>query len=148
MKRESIALVGIGCRFPGAHGPDDFWNLLLEERDTVGEIPSDRFDIDSVYDPKPGTPGKIVSRAGGFLEDIDLFAASFFGISPREAAQMDPQQRLLLEVAWEAIEDAGQPPQTLAGSSAGVFMGLVYTDYQDKLMRDRSAIDVYGNVGV
>lgn len=145
---EPIAIIGIGCRFPGAPGPEEFWRLLMEGRDTVGEVPRERFDIDAFYDPNPATPGKIVTRAGGFLENIDQFAASFFGISPREAGQMDPQQRLLLEVAWEALEDAGQVPERLEGSPTGVFAGLLYTDYQDQLMANRTAIDVYGNVGV
>ena len=103
----SIAIVGIACRFPGANGPDEFWQLLRDGRCTIGSVPADRFDIEAVYDPTPATPGKVMSRWGGFLADIQMFDAGCFGISPREAAFLDPQQRLLLKTAWEALEDAG-----------------------------------------
>src|SRR5262249_39796137 len=105
---EGIAIIGIGCRFAGAHGPQEFWRLLYEGRETTANVPADRFDIDEFYDSRPGTPGKVITQRGGFLSQIDHFDAAFFGISPREADRMDPQQRLLLEVSWEALEDAGQ----------------------------------------
>jgi phthiocerol/phenolphthiocerol synthesis type-I polyketide synthase D len=99
---QSIAVIGIGCRFPGgASSPEAFWRLLLDNVDTVGEIPADRWDIRTYYHPDPSQPGKMYSRHGSFLEHVDLFDADFFGISPREAACIDPQQRLLLEVTWE-----------------------------------------------
>ena len=147
--REPIALIGIGCRFPGANGPESFWRLLREGVDAIREVPADRFDIDAVYDPRPGKPGKLISRCGGFLEGVDRFDFSFFGISPREAARMDPQQRLLLEVAWEALEDAGQTADALSGSATGVFIGLCTSDYLDALsIRDYpAAMDNYINSG-
>ena len=146
---EPIAIIGVGCRFPGANGPDELWQLLREGVDAISNVPSDRFDLDSVYDPRPGTPGKIISRAGGFLGHMNQFDASFFGISPREALRMDPQQRLLLEVTWEALEDAGIPPDQLAGSDTGVFIGACASDYEDIQyhLRDRSEIDLYVATG-
>lgn len=147
--REPIAIVGIGCRFPGAIGPEQFWGLLRDGVDAVSELPGGRFDIDAVYDPAPGTPGKIINRAGGFLTGIDEFDSAFFGISPREALRMDPQQRLLLEVTWEAVEDAGLTRDRLTGSRTGVFIGAATADYQDiqYYLRDRSEIDFYAATG-
>ena len=147
--REPIALIGIGCRFPGANGPESFWRLLREGVDAIREVPADRFDIDAVYDPRPGTPGKLISRCGGFLEGVDRFDFSFFGISPREAARMDPQQRLLLEVAWEALEDGGQTANALSGSATAVFIGLCTSGYLDALsLRDYpAAMDNYISSG-
>ena len=147
--REPIAIIGIGCRFPGANGPEEFWQMLRDGVDAITDIPSDRFDVDSVYDPRPGTPGKIINRAGGFLKKIDEFDASFFGISPREASRLDPQQRLLLEVTWEALEDAGIPPRQLAGSDTGVFIGACTADYEDIQyhLRHRSELDFYVATG-
>jgi acyl transferase domain-containing protein/acyl carrier protein len=147
--REPIAITGIGCRFPGADGPEAFWHLLSQGVDAISDIPSGRFDIDSVYDPTPGTPGKIINRTGGFLKNVDHFDAAFFGISPREALRLDPQQRLLLEVTWEALEDAGQVPGELAASKTGVFIGACTSDYEDiqYYLRDREGIDIYVATG-
>ncbi|HXL36644.1 MAG TPA: type I polyketide synthase, partial [Ktedonobacteraceae bacterium] len=123
---EPIAIIGMSCRFPGgANTPEAFWQLLRSGRDAISEIPSERWDIDAYYDPEPDTPGKMYTRYGGFLQDISKFDAQFFGISPREAVRMDPQQRLLVEVAWEAFEHAGQALERLAGSSTGVFIGMM-----------------------
>ena len=97
-ERESIAIIGLGCRFPGADGPEEFWNLLREGRDAIREIPADRWDVDAYYDPDPDAVGKMYTRHGAFLERVDGFDPGFFGIAPREAVSMDPQQRLLLEV--------------------------------------------------
>jgi len=144
---EPIAIIGIGCRFPGAHGPSAFWELLCNGVDAITEIPPDRFDINAFYDPRPGAPGKIATRWGGFLDQVDHFDANFFGLAPREASRMDPQQRLLLEVAWEAIEDAGQRPSQLNGSRTGVFIGMCYNDYEDLEFQDHRGIDVYVNAG-
>ena len=108
---EPIAVIGIGCRVPGAPDPDSFWKLLFEGRDAIGSIPAGRWDSDSLYDSDPAAVGRIATRAGGFLQSIDGFDADLFGISPREAQGMDPQQRLLLEVSWEALEHAGQAPR-------------------------------------
>src|SRR5487761_1186249 len=127
---EPIAVIGIGCRFPGgADDPESFWKLLAEGRDAVREVPPDRWDADAYYDPNPDAPGKMWTRSGGFLDRVDGFDAAFFGISPREATYMDPQQRLLLEVCWEALENAGIAPDSLGGSRTGVFAGLCITDY-------------------
>jgi acyl transferase domain-containing protein len=127
---EPIAIIGMGCRLPGgANDPDSFWRLLIEGRDGIGEVPADRWDAASYYDPNPDSPGKASTLWGGFVSGIDGFDPEFFGISPREAVGMDPQQRLLLEVAWEALEHAGQSPDELAGTRTGVFTGLCNSDY-------------------
>lgn len=122
---EEIAIVGIGCRFPGgASSPSRLWSLLLEGRDAIIDIPEDRWDRRRFFDPAPDNPMRTRMRRGGFLtEPWESFDAPFFGLSPREASQLDPQQRLLLEVSWEALEDAGIPPDSLAGSDTGVYTG-------------------------
>jgi amino acid adenylation domain-containing protein len=145
-----IAVVGIGCRLPGdVDGPDAFWRLLTEGVDAIGELPPDRFDRQEVYDPDPSAPGRIYSPYGGFLDQVDRFDAAFFGIAPREARRMDPQHRLLLEVAWEALEDGGQVPAELAGSRAGVFVGISTHDYGDLHLRPerRDELDAHVNIG-
>lgn len=127
---EPIALIGIGCRYPGdAAGPEAFWKLLAEGVDAITEVPGDRWSIAKYYHPDPGLPGKTNSRWGGFLEKFDQFDPGFFGISPREAQFMDPQQRLLLETAWESLEDAGICLPAGQGSKTGVFVGLSTFDY-------------------
>ena len=109
--KEPVAIIGIGCRFPGGgDSPERFWQLLRHGVDAIREIPPDRWLLSTFYAPEPGRPGKTYSRWGGFVDGIDRFDAGFFGISPREAARMDPQHRLLLEVAYEALEDAGVIP--------------------------------------
>ncbi|MFJ9113870.1 SDR family NAD(P)-dependent oxidoreductase, partial [Streptomyces sp. NPDC102283] len=128
---EPIAIVGMGCRFPGgiAH-PEDFWRLLSEGTDAVGDWPSNRgWDTEGLYDPDPDRAGTTYSRQGGFLHDVPEFDAEFFGISPREALAMDPQQRLLLETAWEAVEGAGQDPTALKDRQVGVYIGTNGQDY-------------------
>jgi len=131
-KKEPIAIIGIGCRFPGgANNPESFWKLLQNGVDAITEVPADRWNIKRFYDPNPERLGKIYTRWGGFVEHIDQFDPQFFGISPREAANMDPQHRMLLEVAWEALEDGGQVPENLAGSNTGVFIGISHHDYSN-----------------
>ncbi len=137
---EPIAIIGIGCRLPGSKNPESFWQLLHNGVDAITEVPKDRWDIDTFYDPKPATPGKMNTRWGGFLDDVDQFDPSFFGISPREAERMDPQQRLVLEVAWEALENAGCAPNKLAGSQTGVFMAISNYDYCSLLIKDLDRI--------
>ena len=127
---QPIAVIGMGCRFPGgANDPDSLWRVLHEATDAIREVPPDRWDADAFYDPDPSAPGKMNSRWGGFLNGVDQFDPAFFGITPREAIQMDPQQRMLLEVAYEALEDAGQPLDQVAGSETGVFIGVSTVDY-------------------
>jgi len=123
--KDPIAIVGIGCRFPGgASSPKAFWNLLRRKKDAIVETPRDRWDLRRFYDDNPDKPGKTYVREGGFLkEKIDRFDPLFFGISPREAESLDPQQRLLLEVTWEAFEDGGLIETELRGSQTGVFIG-------------------------
>ncbi|MFG2605992.1 beta-ketoacyl synthase N-terminal-like domain-containing protein [Streptomyces sp. NPDC048514] len=129
--REPVAIVGMGCRFPGGSDtPEAFWEFLSGGGDGVVDVPADRWDIEELYDPEPGRPGKVYLRQGGFLrEDVRGFDAHFFGISPLEAAEMDPQQRLLLEVTWEALERAGIPAHSLKGTRTGVFVGVIGSEY-------------------
>ena len=123
---DAVALIGIGCRFPGdADDPGAYFRLLCEGRDAIAEVPPERWDADQV-DRASG--GKI-PRRGGFLRRVDGFDPLFFGISPREALQMDPQQRLMLELSWEALEDAGIAPDSLRESLTGVFYGVTFNDY-------------------
>jgi thioester reductase-like protein len=144
---EPIAIIGIGCRFPGAKDPESFWQLLHNGVDAISEVPKERWDIDKYYNPEPGTPGQMNTRWGGFLNQVDQFDPSFFGISPREVERMDPQQRLVLEVAWEAIENAGLPPDKLAGSQTGVFVAIGNYDYCRLLAKDLDLVNAYDGTG-
>ncbi len=129
-EKEPIAIVGMGCRFPGGGDtPDQYWQNLCNKVDAIREVPEDRWSIKDHYSDSPGAPGKSIAKWGGFLDDIAGFEPEVFGISPREAHFMDPQQRLLLEVAWEAIEDAGWSVQGMADSDTGVFVGVSTSDY-------------------
>jgi acyl transferase domain-containing protein/acyl carrier protein len=147
MKNDPIAIIGIGCRFPGANDPAAFWQLLRDGVDAIREVPADRFDQKAFYDPDPATPGKMNTRWGGFLGQVDQFDPHFFGISPREALRMDPQQRLLLEVTWEALQDAGQVPERLVGTQTGVFIGIATNDYGRLQWNDLERIDAYSGTG-
>ncbi|HEY1349647.1 MAG TPA: type I polyketide synthase [Ktedonobacteraceae bacterium] len=129
--REPLAIIGIGCHFPGgASSPQAFWDLLCAGTDATRDVPADRWDARKFYDPDIRKSGKMNTFHGGFLDRIDQFDAQFFGISPREAVWLDPQQRLLLRVAWEAFEDSGQDAEQLVGSDTGVFVGGFTLDYQ------------------
>src|ERR1700742_66750 len=145
---EPIAVLGIGCRLPGnVSGPESFWQLLVAGRDAVGEVPADRWDGDAFYDPDPQAPGRMTTKWGGFLDDVAGFDADFFGITPREAVAMDPQQRILLEVAWEALEHAGLPPDSLSGSRTAAIMGVSAWDYTILNLERNVEIDAYMSTG-
>ncbi|ORA88096.1 polyketide synthase, partial [Mycobacterium intermedium] len=129
---EPIAVVGMGCRFPGGvNNPEQFWELLRDGRSGIGRVPPERWDADAFFTDDHTVPGTICSRDGGFLSgwQPDEFDAEFFSISPREAAAMDPQQRLFLEVAWEALEHSGIAPHTIRGTQTSVFVGVTAYDY-------------------
>ena len=132
---EPIAIIGLGCRFPGAMGPAAFWSLLARGGDSVGVLP----------------PARQLATAravrGGFLEHIDRFDARFFGISPREADRLDPQQRLLLEVTSEALDDAGLPSRALDGSNTGVFVGMWINDYEARMFAETGRVDFHMTTG-
>jgi acyl transferase domain-containing protein/D-arabinose 1-dehydrogenase-like Zn-dependent alcohol dehydrogenase/acyl carrier protein len=148
--REPIAVIGMGCRLPGdADSADAFWRLLESGEDAITEAPPERWDVNAWYNPDPDAPGKMNTRWGGFLRDVDRFDAEFFGISPREAISMDPQQRLVLEVAWEALEHAGIPPLSLNGSRTGVFLGICTSDYArlGETASNCGALDTYSATG-
>ena len=145
---EPIAIIGIGCRFPGdITDPRGYLRLLLAGVDTVTELPAERWPIDDFYDPDPDRPGTTYCRHGSYLADVDRFEPRCFGISPREAAGMDPQQRLLLEVAWEAIERSGRAPAALHGSRTGVFVGVMGQDYTQLATRTPAQIDAHTGAG-
>jgi acyl transferase domain-containing protein len=149
--REPIAIIGMACRWPGhVMDPDGLWRLLCEGVNPITEVPSERWDVRAFWNPDPSRPGKITSRWGGYVDNLDQFDADFFGISPREASRIDPQHRWLLETAYEAIEDAGQAPERLAGSSTGVFVGISTCDYGGIQCSptERHTIDAYTNIGL
>lgn len=136
-----IAIVGMGCRFPGGiDSADELWRAVLGRVDAIGDLPTDRFDAAALGD-------RIANRRGGFIDGIDEIDAGFFGLSPREAERLDPQHRLLLETAWEAVEDAGIPDRDLAGSNAGVFVGLWRNDYEARVMAEPTSIDFHMTTG-
>jgi acyl transferase domain-containing protein/NADPH:quinone reductase-like Zn-dependent oxidoreductase/SAM-dependent methyltransferase/acyl carrier protein len=142
MSKDPIAIIGIGCRFPGGvNDVDSFWKLLAEAREAVTDVPADRWNIEHFFDTEPGLPGKSIAKRAGFLDNIDQFDPQFFGISPREAPYVDPQHRLLLETAWEAIEDAGVILDFEHGTDIGVFVGISHNEYQGI---QSTALDHYG----
>jgi len=149
-KREPLAIIGMGCKFPGdVNSPDDFWSLITGKKDALGAIPEDRWDVEALYEPEFGRAGKINVQRGGFIKDVEKFDCGFFGISPLEASRMDPQQRMLLEVAYEAIEDAGLNLDDLSGSQTSTFIGISAHDYGDiqNTPIERVNIGAHTNVG-
>lgn len=145
-----IAIIGMDCRFPGgANSPETYWELLQNGIDAITEVPPDRWDWATYYDPDPDAPGKLYSRHGGFINQVDQFDPQFFGISPREAIGLDPQQRLLLEVSYTALERAGQAVERLRGSQTGVYIGISFADYAKLSLHsgDLSRIDAYSSLG-
>lgn len=130
--QEPVAVVGMSCRFPGAKTPQEFWDLLVQGRDSITEVPASRWNIDEHYDPEPGMPDKMITRWGGFVDGVDQFDAELFNISDYEAENMDPQQRLLLETAWQSLEDSGFGTDFFRASNTGVFVGIAGSDYGNR----------------
>lgn len=149
-QNESIAIIGMACRFPGGcDTPEAFWEFLKNGGDGVGEVPANRFNMDRYYDEDASVLGKTYVKEGGFLtEDIRMFDANFFGISPREAIDLDPQQRLLLELSWEALERAGIPPKQLKNTQTGVFIGQIGSEYGFFQPHPLDEIGPYGITGM
>ncbi|MFG3350140.1 type I polyketide synthase [Streptomyces sp. NPDC048018] len=142
---EPVAIVGIGCRYPGGiASPDDLWRVVAGGRHVVGDFPEDRgWDLDALFDPDPDAPRTSYVRKGGFLPDAGDFDAEFFGIGPKEAVAMDPQQRLVLETAWEALEHARIDPTTLRGSRSGVFVGVEPHEYGPRTHEAPDGVDAH-----
>ena len=147
---EPIAIIGLGCRFPGdIDSPEDFWDLLMSGKDTIATIPESRWNSEAYYSPNYDEAGKIITTKGSFFSQVQESDPEFFGISPREAKNMDPQQHLLLEVCWEALEHANIIPEALAGSRTGVFIGICNQDFSLLSMsRDKTDIDAYMTTGM
>ena len=142
-KHEPIAVVGMGCRFPGANNPEEFWQLLQDGKDAITKVPDERWDTNDTLDRE-----YTHTNYGGFVPHLKEFDPSFFRIAPREAASLDPQQRLLLEVSWEALENAAIPADRVAGSQTGVFVGVAAVDYWHQLLsRNKTDIDAYLTTG-
>ena len=142
---DAVAVVGMACRFPGAADPEDFWNLLEAGEEAVADGRNGSAAwAGCVGDPAAQDP---FCRRGGFVDGLDLFDAGFFGLAPIEARNMDPQQRLLLETSWQALEDAGMAPASLAGSRTGVYFGIALSEYRDLMTAGGYGGSAFGNCG-
>ena len=147
-RSEPIAIIGLGCRLPGADDPAALWRLLRDGVDAVREVPRDRWNPETLDATGLDEKGRAAARLGGFLDRVDLFDPAFFSMSPREALTLDPQQRLLLEVVWEALEDGAQAPDRLHGSATGVFIGITTSDYAKLVgLGEGDHTDVYAATG-
>ena len=149
IQKEPIAIIGMGCRYPGGvRTPEEFWHLLSSGEDILSDIPDDRWDFEAHFDPEITVPGKMYVRKGYYLDDIDQFDPQFFGLSPREAESLDPQQRLVMEVSWETLEHAGIAPSSLKGGKTGVFVGQYWDDYSSQRIysTDNREIDRYAQL--
>jgi acyl transferase domain-containing protein len=147
-QRQSIAIVGMSCRFPGScNDIESYWQLLANNRDAISEVPLERWDVEKYYDPDPSAPGKMVTKWGGFIDNAAAFDNHFFGISDREAVVTDPQQRILLELTWEALEDAGLPPSQLRSRKVGVFVGMSTNEYLTKIIQNARDGSSYASIG-
>jgi len=142
-KNEAIAIVGLSCRFPGGVvNAESFWSLLKNGKDAITQVPGDRWNSEAFYDKDPNAKGKIYTKLGGFIEDVESFDYSFFGITPIEAKRIDPQQRLLMELTWEALENARYIPSNLSGSKTGVFVGISGNDYLQLQTKQMAVEDI------
>ena len=141
--RDDIAVVGWSCRLPGANSIDELWSLLLEGRCAVRTVPEDRFSLARFGHPRRQERGKSYSWAAGIVDDVWGFDPAVFGISPREAVQIDPQQRILLQLTWEALEDAGIRPSSIANTEVGVYVGASQTDYGHAFFGDQAIADAH-----
>src|SRR5471030_1567205 len=142
-----IAVVGWACRVPGANSVEELWSLLRDGKCAVTSVPADRFPLERYGHPKRSERGRSYTWAAGVIDKIWDFDPSVFGISPREAVQMDPQQRLLLQLTWDALEDAGIRPSTIAGTEVGVYMGACQVEYSHRYGLDESIADSHFATG-
>ena len=146
---KKIAVVGIACRLPGSvTGPDSYWDLMVNKRCGIREVPSDRWDVENFYDSDPNAIARSQTKWAGFLDDVRSFDPGFFGLSPREATSMDPQQRNTLMTSYEAIEDSGIPWEEFQKKRTGVFVGVQSVDYREIQEKSRAGFDAYGGTAI
>ncbi|XP_054973871.1 putative inactive phenolphthiocerol synthesis polyketide synthase type I Pks15 [Sorex araneus] len=144
---DDVAIVGIGCNFPGGEGIDNFWQVLVEGKNCTVEVSRERFNIEDWYDADESQLGKSRTRRAAFIEGLNEFDNKFFGISDSEAERLDPQQKLLLECTYRALENAGIPAEELSGSRTGVFIGIMNKDYEFMSLRSPRTVNHYTATG-